>query len=83
MRLKLPSDTLSDAMGLSPCTTCMVTAVWLSAAVVKILLFEVGMVVFLSMSGSRTPPKVSIPKVSGVTSNRTISLDTSPAIIPA
>ena len=41
------------------------------------------MVVFLSISGSRTPPNVSMPNVSGVTSSKTISLDTSPAIIPA
>ena len=82
-RLKLPSDTLSAAIGLSPCTTCMVTDVWLSDAVVNVLLFDVGMVVFLSMSGSRTPPSVSIPSVSGVTSRRTMSLATSPAIMPA
>ena len=83
MRLKLPRETLSDAMGLSPCTTWIVTAVWLSAAVVKTLLFEVGIVVFLSIRGSRTPPRVSMPRVSGVTSSRTMSLDTSPAMIPA
>ena len=83
VRLKLPSETLSDAMGRSPWTTWIVTAVWLSAAVVNTLLFEVGMVVFRSMSGSRTPPSVSMPSVSGVTSSRTISLETSPAMIPA
>ena len=49
----------------------------------KTLLFEVGIVVFLSINGSLTPPKVSIPNVSGVTSSNTISLATSPAIIPA
>ena len=83
VRLKLPKDTLSVAIGLSPWTTWIVTAVWLSAAVVKTLLFEVGIVVFLSINGSLTPPKVSIPKVRGVTSSKTISLLTSPAIIPA
>ena len=61
----------------------MVTAVWLSAAVVNTLPLDVGMVVFLSISGSLTPPRVSIPSVRGVTSRRTISLVTSPAIIPA
>ena len=49
----------------------------------NVLSFDVGMVVFLSIIGSRTPPSVSIPKVSGVTSSNTISLVTSPAIIPA
>ena len=82
-RLKLPSETLSSAMGLSPWTTWIVTAVWLSAAVVNVLLFDVGMVVLRSMSGSRTPPSVSIPSVSGVTSSRTMSLATSPAMMPA
>ncbi len=47
------------------------------------LLFDVGIVVFLSINGSLTPPKVSIPNVNGVTSSNTISLVTSPAIIPA
>ena len=83
VRLKLPSETLSEAIGRSPCTTCMVTAVWLSAAVVKTLDFEVGMVVLRSMSGSLTPPSVSIPSVSGVTSSSTMSLVTSPAMMPA
>ena len=83
VRLKLPNDTLSVAIGLSPCTTWIVTAVWLSAAVVKTLAFDVGIVVFLSINGSRTPPNVSIPNVRGVTSSKTISLVTSPAIIPA
>ena len=49
----------------------------------KTLLFDVGIVVLRSINGSRTPPKVSIPKVKGVTSSKTISLVTSPAIIPA
>ena len=83
VRLKLPNETLSVAIGRSPWTTWIVTAVWLSAAVVKTLLFEVGMVVFLSINGSLTPPKVSIPNVKGVTSSKTMSLVTSPAIIPA
>jgi len=32
-RSNLPSDLLSLAIGLYPCKTCIVTAVWLSAAV--------------------------------------------------
>ena len=39
------------------------------------------MVVFLGIRGVITPPKVSIPKVNGVTSRRTTSL-TSPRITP-
>ena len=83
VRLKLPRETLSATIGRSPWTTLIVTAVWLSAAVVNVLSLEVGMVVFLSIIGSLTPPSVSIPRVSGVTSSKTISLVTSPAIIPA
>ena len=49
----------------------------------KTLFFEVGIVVFRSINGSRIPPNVSIPSVNGVTSSKTISLVTSPAIIPA
>ena len=83
VKLKLPNETLSAAIGLSPWTTWIVTAVWLSAAVVKTLFFEVGIVVLRSINGSLTPPKVSIPRVNGVTSSKTISLVTSPAMIPA
>ena len=83
VKLKFPRDTLSATIGLSPCTTLIVTAVWLSAAVVNVLSFDVGIVVFLSIIGSLTPPRVSIPNVNGVTSSKTISLVTSPAIIPA
>ena len=83
VRLKLPNETLSATIGRSPWTTLIVTAVWLSAAVVKVLSLDVGIVVFLSIIGSRTPPNVSIPNVNGVTSSSTISLSTSPAIIPA
>ena len=83
VRLKLPKETLSATIGRSPWTTFIVTAVWLSAAVVKVLSLDVGMVVFLSIIGSRTPPSVSIPNVNGVTSSNTISLSTSPAKIPA
>ena len=40
--------------------------------VVKTLPLEVGIVVFLSISGSLTPPNVSIPSVRGVTSSKTM-----------
>ena len=47
---KRPSVRLSAAIGRSPCSTWISTAVWLSAAVEKISLFCVGMVVLRSMS---------------------------------
>ena len=43
---------------------------WLSAAVEKIWLFLVGMVVFLSISLVATPPMVSMDRDSGVTSSK-------------
>ena len=60
----------------------MVTAVCPSAAVEKIWLFLVGIVVFLSISFVNTPPNVSIPKDSGVTSSKSRSF-TSPVSTPA
>ena len=59
----------------------MVTAVWLSAAVEKIWLFLVGMVVFFSISLVNTPPRVSMPSESGVTSSSRTSF-TSPLSTP-
>ena len=74
---------LSLANCLSPCTTWMSTAVWLSAAVEKIWLFLVGMVVFLSISLVATPPIVSIERDSGVTSSSKMSpAPASPANLP-
>ena len=71
--LNWPRDLLSLANCLSPCTTLMSTAVWLSAAVEKIWLFFVGIVVFLSISLVATPPIVSMERDSGVTSRRRMS----------
>ena len=48
-RRNIPSVLLSFAISRSPCRTWISTEVWLSAAVVKIWDFLVGMVVFLSM----------------------------------
>ncbi|KHO53479.1 MAG: hypothetical protein QT04_C0004G0012 [archaeon GW2011_AR11] len=81
-RLKLPRSLLSLNMGRSPCDTRMVTAVWLSDAVEKTWLFFVGMVVLRSMSFVKTPPRVSMPRLNGVTSSSRMSL-TSPASTPA
>ena len=81
-RLNWPSEMLSAAMGRSPCSTCTVTADWPSSAVLKIWLWRTGMVVLRSMRGVITPPRVSMPSVSGVTSSKSTSL-TSPASTPA
>ena len=78
----LPSVMLPAAISLSPCITWMSTAVWLSAAVEKIWLFFVGIVVFLSISFVATPPSVSMDSDSGVTSRSRMSL-TSPVSTPA
>ena len=48
----------------------------------KICFFEVGIVVLRSIILVKTPPKVSIPRESGVTSNKRMSL-TSPERTPA
>ncbi len=81
-RLNCPRLTLSAAMGRSPWSTWMVTEVWKSAAVEKIWLFFVGIVVFLSISGVLTAPRVSIPSVRGVTSRSTMSVISPPRIAP-
>jgi hypothetical protein len=52
----------------------MVTAVWLSSAVEKVCEALVGMVVFFWISLVITPPRVSIPSDSGVTSSSSTSL---------
>ena len=78
---KLPSVLLSCAIGLSPCNTWISTAGWLSAAVEKICDLLVGIVVLRGIRTVITPPIVSIPNESGVTSSNNTSL-TSPAITP-
>ena len=60
----------------------MSTLVCPSAAVVNVSFFRVGIVVFRGMSSVRTLPKVSRPRVNGVTSSRTMS-PTSPERTPA
>ena len=69
----LPRVVFPAAISLSPCITWMSTAVWLSAAVEKIWLFLVGMVVFLSINLVATPPRVSMESDNGVTSRRSTS----------
>merc|ERR550519_728115 len=80
----LPNKWLSLVMGLSPSYTWIVTVFWLSAAVEKIWDFLVGMTVFLGTSLVMTPPTVSIPRVRGFTSSRTMSpVSCSPDRTPA
>jgi hypothetical protein len=76
-RWKRPSVRLSRAISRSPCSTCISTCVWLSGAVEKTSLLRVGIVVLRSMSLVATPPRVSMPSESGVTSSSSMSL-TSP-----
>jgi len=73
VRLNRPSVRLSAAISRSPCRTWIVTSVWLSAAVLKTSVLLVGIVVFRSISRVITPPSVSTPSESGVTSRRTMS----------
>mmetsp|Transcript_4962 Transcript_4962/g.14856 ORF Transcript_4962/g.14856 Transcript_4962/m.14856 type:complete len:453 (-) Transcript_4962:199-1557(-) len=80
--LKLPKSLLSLTNSLSPWYTLISTEVWLSAAVENTSLLLVGKVVFLGISLVITPPRVSSPRESGVTSSRTMSL-TSPPKTPA
>ncbi len=82
VRWNRPSGRLSRAIGRSPCSTCTSTLVWLSAAVENVSLLRVGIVVFRGISVVITPPSVSMPRESGVTSSRSRSL-TSPASTPA
>ena len=77
-----PSVLLSLANSRSPCRTWISTWLWLSDAVENTWLLLVGIVVLRSMSRVMTPPRVSMPSESGVTSSSRTSL-TSPASTPA
>ena len=79
---KRPSDLFWAANSRSPWRTLISTPGWLSCAVLKIWDFFVGIVVFLEISFVQTPPNVSIPSESGVTSSNNTSL-TSPPNTPA
>ncbi|MNX11397.1 hypothetical protein D3C86_411570 [compost metagenome] len=78
----LPRVLLSAAISRSPWRTWISTEVWPSAAVEKTWDLEVGMVVLRSISLVATPPRVSMPSESGVTSRSSTSL-TSPPRTPA
>ena len=81
-RWKRPRSRLSRAIGRSPCVTTTSTDVWPSAAVENVSVFFVGIVVLRGIIGVMTPPSVSMPRVSGVTSSSRMSL-TSPESTPA
>ena len=78
---KRPKDLLSAANSRSPCSTWISTCGWLSLAVENVSLLLVGTVVLRSISLVDTPPMVSIPRLSGVTSSSSTSF-TSPASTP-
>ena len=80
-RMKRPISRLSSAISRSPCSTRISTRGWLSAAVEKVWLRLVGMVVLRSISLVSTPPSVSMPRESGVTSSSRTSF-TSPESTP-
>jgi len=69
---KLPSRWLSLVMARSPSKTWMLTAGWLSAYVENVCALRVGIVEPRSMIFVITPPAVSMPSESGVTSRITI-----------
>src|SRR3989442_441119 len=78
---KRASVLLSVAISRSPCRTCTFTIGWLSTAVENTWDFRAGMVVFFSMIRVFTPPAVSTPSESGVTSSKRTSF-TSPLSTP-
>ena len=78
----LPMVRLSCAIWRSPWSTWISTVVWLSSAVLKTSDFLVGMVVLRGMSTVVTPPSVSMPSESGVTSSRSTSFTSPPSTPP-
>ena len=71
--LKRASERLSATSSRSPCSTWMSTAVWLSTPVVNISLPVAGIVELRRMIFDTTPPIVSMPSESGVTSSSSMS----------
>ena len=78
-RWNRPSVRLSPAISRSPWRTWISTLGWPSEAVVKTSLLRMGIVVFRSISFVITPPSVSIPNDSGVTSRRSRSFTVPPS----
>jgi hypothetical protein len=81
-RSKRPRVRFWLAISRSPWRTWMETAVCPSAAVEKIWLLRVGMVVLRGMSRVMTDPRVSMPRERGVTSRRRTSLTSPPRMPP-
>ena len=77
-----PSSRLCAAIARSPWYTLISTEVWLSAAVEKVSLLRVGIVVLRSISFVNTPPSVSMPSDSGVTSSSSTSFTSPPSTPP-
>ena len=73
---------MSAARSRSPCNTTMSTAGWLSSAVLNVSVRRAGIVVLRSMTLVITPPIVSMPSDSGVTSSSSTSR-TSPLMTAA
>jgi hypothetical protein len=80
-QVELAQALVAEAISRSPCSTWMVTAFWLSSAVENTCEALVGIVVFFWISLVITPPRVSMPSDSGVTSSSSTSL-TSPCSTP-
>ena len=78
----LPSVLLYIAISRSPCSTWISTDGCMSSAVVNTSVRRVGIVVLRSIRRVITPPLVSMPSDSGVTSSSSTSL-TSPRSTPA
>ena len=70
---KRASERQSDTSSRSPCTTWMAIAVWPSLKVVKSCARAVGMVLLRGMMRSTSPPMVSSPSESGITSSSSSS----------
>ena len=80
--LELAERLVEAAISDSPWRTWISTDGWLSSAVVNVSDLRVGIVVLRSISFVNTPPFVSMPSESGVTSRSRTSL-TSPLSTPA
>ncbi len=83
IRWNLPSDAVVRCAILrSPCSTWISTDGWLSAAVENTSDLRVGIVVLRGISTVITPPSVSTPSESGVTSSSRMSFTSPPSTPP-
>ena len=77
-----PSRWFSAALSLSPWSTRILTAVWLSRVVVKMCDFCTGAVVLRSIRVAKWPSKVAMPSESGVTSSSSRSRSPETSMLP-